>query len=203
MVGALAALLSQDPVAHVEAGLTLRRDLSSCPKSEPRIVAPIADLHFAPTETAAAALARENVTGRVHVTGNTVIDALHWTRARITEQPDLAGDLAPLLARFAGKRDRVGHDASPREFRRRHGGDRRAIARIAERPERRRAFPDAPQSQCRGVMDAVLPAAPNVRGGSRRSIIRISSARSTPARLPDRLGRRAGGSTRTRQDPCW
>ena len=44
----------------------------------------VADLHFAPTETAGAALRAENVSSdRIHITGNTVIDALLATKARI------------------------------------------------------------------------------------------------------------------------
>ncbi len=55
------------------------------------MIAPIAALHFAPTETAAAALRAEGIDpAKVHVTGNSVIDALHWTRARIAAEPALA-----------------------------------------------------------------------------------------------------------------
>ncbi|WP_295560296.1 non-hydrolyzing UDP-N-acetylglucosamine 2-epimerase [uncultured Sphingomonas sp.] len=163
MVGALAAYYRKIPVAHVEAGLRSGDIYHPWPEEvNRRIVAPIADLHFAPTETAAAALARENVTAGVHVTGNTVIDALHWTRARITEQPDLASDLAPLLARFAGKRIVL-----VTTHRRENFGDGmtaigRAIARIAARPDVAVLFPMHPNPNVAAVMDAVLPAAPNV-----------------------------------------
>ncbi|WP_294214832.1 non-hydrolyzing UDP-N-acetylglucosamine 2-epimerase [uncultured Sphingomonas sp.] len=163
MVGALAAYYRKIPVAHVEAGLRSGDIYHPWPEEvNRRIVAPIADLHFAPTETAAAALARENVTKGVHVTGNTVIDALHWTRARITEQPDLAGDLAPLLSRFAGKRIVL-----VTTHRRENFGDGmaaigRAIARIAARPDVAVLFPMHPNPNVAAVMDAILPAAPNV-----------------------------------------
>ena len=163
MVGALAAYYRKIRVAHVEAGLRSGDIYHPWPEEvNRRIVAPIADLHFAPTETAAAALARENVTKGVHVTGNTVIDALHWTRARITEQPDLASDLAPLLARFAGKRIVL-----VTTHRRENFGDGmaaigRAIARIAERPDVAVLFPMHPNPNVAAVMDAILPAAPNV-----------------------------------------
>lgn len=60
------------------------------------MIAPIAALHFAPTETAAAALRAEGIdVERVHVTGNSVIDALHWTRGRIAADPSLAADWPP------------------------------------------------------------------------------------------------------------
>ncbi|GEM71912.1 UDP-N-acetylglucosamine 2-epimerase [Sphingomonas aquatilis NBRC 16722] len=163
MVGALAAYYRKIPVAHVEAGLRSGDIYHPWPEEvNRRIVAPIADLHFAPTETAAAALARENVTEGVHVTGNTVIDALHWTRARIAEQPDLASDLAPLLACFAGKRIVL-----VTTHRRENFGDGmaaigRAIARIAARLDVAVLFPMHPNPNVAAVMDAVLPAAPNV-----------------------------------------
>ena len=163
MVGALAAYYRKIRVAHVEAGLRSGDIYHPWPEEvNRRIVAPIADLHFAPTETAAAALARENVTKGVHVTGNTVIDALHWTRARITKQPDLASDLATLLARFAGKRIVL-----VTTHRRENFGDGmaaigRAIARIAERPDVAVLFPMHPNPNVAAVMDAILPAAPNV-----------------------------------------
>ena len=70
-----------------------------------RIIGTIAALHCAPTATAAEALRRENVDpATVHVTGNTVIDALHWVSGRIAAEPALAAGLAELERRFAGKR---------------------------------------------------------------------------------------------------
>ena len=57
MVGALAAYYRKIPVGHVEAGLRSGDIYQPWPEEvNRRIVAPIADLHFAPTETAAAAL---------------------------------------------------------------------------------------------------------------------------------------------------
>ena len=75
MVGALAAYYRKVPVAHVEAGLRSGDIYQPWPEEvNRRIVAPIADLHFAPTETAANALRRENIDpATIHVTGNTVI----------------------------------------------------------------------------------------------------------------------------------
>ena len=65
----------------------------------------VADLHFAPTENAAAALRAENVAeSAIHVTGNTVIDALLAARAKLEADPGLAPAIAPLKERFAGKR---------------------------------------------------------------------------------------------------
>src|SRR6187397_2046545 len=92
MAGALAAYYRKVPVAHVEAGLRSGNIHHPWPEEiNRRIIGTIAALHCAPTETAAEALRRENVDrATVHVTGNTVIDALHWITARIAEKPELA-----------------------------------------------------------------------------------------------------------------
>ena len=163
MVGALAAYYRKIPVAHVEAGLRSGDIYQPWPEEvNRRIVAPIADLHFAPTATAAAALARENVTAGVHVTGNTVIDALHWTRGRIAETPALAGDLDPLAARFAGKRIVL-----VTTHRRENFGDgmaaiARGIARIAARDDVAVIFPMHPNPNVGAVMDEWLGTPDNV-----------------------------------------
>lgn len=106
MAGALAAYYRQIPVDHVEAGLRSGDNHHPWPEEVNRkIIAAIASLHFAPTEANRAALLAENVpAARVHVTGNTVIDALHWVRQRIAAEPGLAAGLDGLAARFASKR---------------------------------------------------------------------------------------------------
>ena len=163
MVGALAGYYRKIPVAHVEAGLRSGNIYHPWPEEvNRRIVAPIADLHFAPTDTAAAALARENVTTGVHVTGNTVIDALHWTRDRIAGEPELAAGLDDLAARFAGKRIVL-----VTTHRRENFGDgmaaiARAIARIAARDDVALLFPMHPNPNVGAVMDAILGDAANV-----------------------------------------
>jgi UDP-N-acetylglucosamine 2-epimerase (non-hydrolysing) len=78
MVGALAAYYRRIPVAHVEAGLRSGDIYAPWPEEVNRkVVGVIADQHFAPTERAAAELVKENVPrASIHVTGNTVVDAL-------------------------------------------------------------------------------------------------------------------------------
>lgn len=75
---ALAGFYSHKKVAHVEAGL--RTDDKAMPFPEEinrRLVSSVADYHFAPTDSARRNLLEEGVPdGNVHVTGNTVIDAL-------------------------------------------------------------------------------------------------------------------------------
>ncbi len=77
-VGALAAFYSRAAVGHVEAGLRTHDKFSPFPEEMNRKLATaLADLHFAPTETARRHLAEEGVpAGSIFVTGNTVIDAL-------------------------------------------------------------------------------------------------------------------------------
>lgn len=106
MAAALAAYYRKIPVGHVEAGLRSGDIYQPWPEEVNRkTVSSIADLHFAPTQRAADALIAENVQEeRIHVTGNTVIDALFATKTRIAEAPALAAGLDGLAARFAGKR---------------------------------------------------------------------------------------------------
>jgi UDP-N-acetylglucosamine 2-epimerase (non-hydrolysing) len=78
---ALGAFHARVPFAHVEAGLRTGDLLSPFPEEGyRRLVTSITTLHFAPTEVAMHALLREGVpTSFVHMTGNTVIDALLHT----------------------------------------------------------------------------------------------------------------------------
>lgn len=80
---ALAAFSRRIPIAHVEAGLRTFDLAQPFPEEAWRtLVSQIADFHFAPTETAAQNLKAAGARGRIEVTGNTVIDALHWLRAK-------------------------------------------------------------------------------------------------------------------------
>ncbi|HEX8384109.1 MAG TPA: UDP-N-acetylglucosamine 2-epimerase (non-hydrolyzing) [Sphingomonas sp.] len=167
MTGALAAYYRRIPVSHVEAGLRSGDILHPWPEEvNRRIVAPIADQHFAPTETAGAALRRENIDpATVYVTGNTVIDALHWTEARIAADPSLAAGLDDIAARFAGRRVILVTTHRRENF----GGGMeaiaRSIARIAERPDVAVLFPVHPNPNVVDVMDALL--------GDRATIARV------------------------------
>lgn len=89
LCAALAAFYRNIPVGHVEAGLRTWRKRSPFPEEINRVLTSrLADLHFAPTEWAARNLADEGVpAARIHVTGNTVIDALHLARARVRRDP--------------------------------------------------------------------------------------------------------------------
>ena len=164
MTGALAAYYRKIPVAHVEAGLRSGNIHHPWPEEiNRRIIGTIAALHCAPTETAAEALRRENVDpATVHVTGNTVIDALHWITARIAEQPALAAGLADLERRFAGKRV-IGVTSHRREN---FGDGMQAIAEairsLAARPDVAVIFPVHLNPNVRKVMNVELAGLDNV-----------------------------------------
>jgi UDP-N-acetylglucosamine 2-epimerase (non-hydrolysing) len=86
---AVAAFFSGIKVAHVEAGLRTNDKRRPFPEEvNRRIVAQVADLHFAPTDWARRNLLHEGIQeGSIRVTGNTVIDALHWVLELIRRRP--------------------------------------------------------------------------------------------------------------------
>ena len=164
MVASLAAYYRKIPVAHVEAGLRSGDIHHPWPEEvNRRVVACIADMNFAPTQAAADALMKESRDpASIHVTGNTVIDALLATRDRVREAPAMARGLDDLAARFAGRRI-VAVTTHRREN---FGGGMesiaRAIADIAARPDVAVIFPVHPNPNVRPIMDAVLGDLPNV-----------------------------------------
>lgn len=91
LTGALAGFYTKTKVSHVEAGLRSADKLSPYPEEMNRILAGhLADFHFAPTETAAGNLLKENIRENVWVVGNTVIDALFLGLDLIKEEGDEA-----------------------------------------------------------------------------------------------------------------
>lgn len=164
MVGALAAYYRKIPVSHVETGLRSRDIYQPWPEEVNRkIIGTIADQHYAPTAVAAEALRSEAVpANRVFVTGNTVIDALHWVTKRIVENPSLANRLAPLEARFLGRKI-IGITTHRREnFGNSMGNIAAAIAVIAARDDVACIFPVHMNPNVRAIMDAALRNLPNV-----------------------------------------
>lgn len=164
MAGALAAYYRKVPVDHVEAGLRSGNIYHPWPEEVNRkIIGSIASLHFAPTDVSQGALLAENVpAARIAVTGNTVIDALHWVTARIAENPAMVAGLADLEARFVGKRI-IGVTTHRREN---FGGGMEAIAeairQIAARPDVAVIFPVHLNPNVRVVMNAALGGLDNV-----------------------------------------
>ncbi len=164
MAGALAAYYRKIPVSHVEAGLRSHDIYQPWPEEVNRkIIGAIADQHFAPTDVSAAALRAEAVPDeRIHVTGNTVIDALHWVTAKIAERPQLAEGLDPIADRFCGKRI-IGVTTHRRE----NFGDGMeniadALLEIASRDDVAIIFPVHLNPNVRKVMDAKVGAHPRI-----------------------------------------
>lgn len=164
MVGALAAYYRKVPVSHVEAGLRSGDIYQPWPEEvNRRIVAPIADQHFAPTETAADALRRENIApATIHVTGNTVIDALYATRAKLVADPALASGLDAIAQRFAGKRIILVTTHRRENFGGGMDNIAHALARIAARDDVAILFPMHPNPNVVEAMNRVLGDRPNI-----------------------------------------
>lgn len=84
MAASLTAFYHKIPVGHVEAGLRTNNRYNPFPEEMARRqTSRIASLHFAPTKLAVKNLAAEGITDNVYMTGNTVIDALLDTLARV------------------------------------------------------------------------------------------------------------------------
>ena len=86
-VAALACFYRGIPTGHVEAGLRTASILTPFPEElNRRLASRMVALHFAPTQSAQAALLREGVAQEaIEVTGNTVVDALFMERSRQQE----------------------------------------------------------------------------------------------------------------------
>ncbi len=89
---ALAAFYLKIPIAHVEAGLRSYDRFQPFPEEINRtFISHIADLNFCPTKRAAENLRLEQISpDSIHVTGNTVIDALLQTVALLKERSEMS-----------------------------------------------------------------------------------------------------------------
>ena len=92
---ALAAYYAHIPVGHVEAGLRTYNRYSPWPEEMNRqMTARLASLHFAPTEKSRQNLILEKISPEsIFVTGNTVIDALHFVVKKLDENLFWAGSI--------------------------------------------------------------------------------------------------------------
>ena len=98
--GALAAFYAQIPVGHVEAGLRTHNIYSPWPEEMNRqITGRIATYNFSPTPLSEKNLLEEKVHGKIVVTGNTVIDALHMVVKKLKNDIALAKEQEEILAK--------------------------------------------------------------------------------------------------------
>ncbi len=143
--GALAGYYAKVPVAHVEAGLRSFDRYSPFPEEiNRRMVASLADLHFPPTKSAAEALRQEGIAeASIHLTGNTIVDALLSLRVRLEAPAGLRRVSARTQALGVSSPGLILVTCHRRES---FGDDLAAICRAIRRvalayPERRVVFP--------------------------------------------------------------
>ena len=95
---ALAAFYQQIPVGHVEAGLRTHNIYSPWPEEMNRqITGRIATYNFSPTQLSRQNLEAEEAQGKIYVTGNTVIDALHMVVEKLKSDKELADEQVTVL----------------------------------------------------------------------------------------------------------
>lgn len=99
---ALAAFYKQIPVGHVEAGLRTGNIYSPWPEEMNRLITGrIATYHFSPTPLSKQNLLKENVCEKqIVVTGNTVIDALHWVSGKMSANQQIQQELQQQMLNF-------------------------------------------------------------------------------------------------------
>ena len=95
---ALAAFYAQIPVGHVEAGLRTHNIYSPWPEEMNRqVTGRIATYNFAPTPLSKKNLIEEKAMGQIFVTGNTVIDALHYVVNKLKNDEAIAKEQDAVL----------------------------------------------------------------------------------------------------------
>ncbi len=165
LAASLAAFYERVPAGHVEAGLRTGDRLSPWPEEmNRRLTGGLADLHFAPTPQAARNLEREGVdTSRIHVTGNTVIDALLNAIARLDADPARAAEVDRWIPALDPGRRLVLVTAHRRESFG-EGIERicRALARLAGRGDVEIVFPVHPNPNVQTPVRRFLGATPGV-----------------------------------------
>ena len=95
---ALAAFYQQIPVGHVEAGLRTHNMYSPWPEEMNRqVTGRIATYNFSPTPLSEKNLIEEKAMGKIYVTGNTVIDALHYVVNKLKSDEAIAKEQDAVL----------------------------------------------------------------------------------------------------------
>lgn len=154
MAAALACFHRGIPFAHVEAGLRTGDVQNPFPEEFYRQSATrLARLHFAPTAGARSALLREGVAeAAIHVTGNTVVDALLETAGRLPPAPLPA---RPRVLLTLHRRESFGAPAA-RVF-------RAVLALCARLPELEVVYPVHPNPAIRAAAEATFAGHPQLR----------------------------------------
>lgn len=157
MATGLACFYRRVPFGHVEAGLRTYDRWAPFPEElNRRVAALVADRHFAPTRRAADNLLREGVAPAVvHVTGNTVIDALQYVLEHTRPPAEPAPPPAPYVLMTCHRRENFG--APLREI---FGAVRDFFAR---RPDLHAWYPVHPNPAVAGPARDLLGGLPNLR----------------------------------------
>lgn len=147
-IAALLAYYRRIRVGHVEAGLRTHNKWQPFPEEiNRRVAGVIADLHFAPTESARQNLLREGVEPTwVVVTGNPVIDALHYVAA----QPEPYA-IQQLLTRIGIHLEGTGSPKDIQQARQAHMYDGKALCLVTA--HRRESFGAPLQRICEALID--------------------------------------------------
>lgn len=97
---ALAAFYQQIPVGHIEAGLRTQNIYSPWPEEMNRqITGRIANWNFPPTQISRQNLISEGIDkNKIKVTGNTVIDALHWVVKKMKSDKTIESEIIITLS---------------------------------------------------------------------------------------------------------
>lgn len=164
--GALSAYYSGIPLGHVEAGLRSGDLTAPFPEeAQRRLIAPIAQVCFAPTESARTRLLEEGVSPlAVTVTGNTGIDALLSVVGRLSDD---GVELLRLRERFAFLEAEGPPIILATAHRRENRGPRmwqiaEAIQRLALEHVARVVIPVHPSEEAGGVLKGMLRDVPGV-----------------------------------------
>ncbi len=159
LAASLAAFYQGRKVAHIEAGLRTRDLSQPFPEEHNRIVVDrVAAAHFVPTSTARESLLCEGLPAEtLHLTGNTVIDALRWIR----KHPSRSLSAKP--AALQGERRVVATIHRRESFGPVLGSIGRALRRIVDRHEDvRLILPLHPNPNVRPVLEALLVGHPRI-----------------------------------------
>jgi UDP-N-acetylglucosamine 2-epimerase (non-hydrolysing) len=171
LVAALACFYRRIPIGHVEAGLRTGNIWSPFPEEvNRRLATPLVTLHFAPTESARAALLREGIPeAAITVTGNTVIDALLMEVARQDREAALRAGIDAELGALLGRDWREVPYVLVTGHRRENFGDGiaqicEAIATLARRfPDHRFVYPVHLNPNVQVHVNRLLGGLPSVR----------------------------------------
>jgi UDP-N-acetylglucosamine 2-epimerase (non-hydrolysing) len=159
MAAALSAFHRKIPVGHVEAGLRSHDMLAPWPEEFNRRVASLTTrFHFAPTPQSRLNLLAEGFPdAHIHVTGNTVIDALKWVKARIDGSSEAAGLFDEMFNYLDRERRLVLVTGHRREnFGEGFEGICEGIKRLAMRDDVQVVYPMHPNPNVRRVVERKL-----------------------------------------------